>query len=233
MTDKQENKFSMYLASEDILDANNATWAGTPAFVSAKTLYSDVILRIGKARQVQEKETKGVTEDKAQAREAAITKGITIAAATFAFASVTSNNTLKEQVNYSPSDLRLSRDTILVDRLRVIHNAANDYAADLVDFGVQAADLSDLDTLINKYADQVQNPRTAIGERSTATQELEALFVEGDTVLKEQLDKLIEIFKVSAPNFYNQYKSARVIVDLGRGGSSDPDEPEPEPLVES
>lgn len=225
MTDRQENKFSMYLATQSVLDSNNAVWVGTPAIVTAAGEFKSAITLIGKARQTQETETKGVTEDKAQAREAAITKAVSVAAATFAYASVTNNNTLKEQVNYSPSELRGSRDTILADRLRVIFSSASVNAAALVDYGVQATDLAELDTLITAYEDVLQSPRTAIGARSTATQELEELFVQADTILKEQLDKLMEIFRFTAENFYKQYKSARVIIDLGKGGGSDSDEP--------
>lgn len=226
MTDRQENKFSMYLATQAVLDNNNAVWAGTPAFVTAKGALDDAISGISKARQTQEKQTKGVTEDKSVAKEAAITKAVSVAAGTFAYASVTGNNTLKEQVNYSPTELRQSRDTILADRLRVIFNAASDNAAALVDYGIQAGDLTDLDALITAYEDVLEAPRTAIGERANATSELESLFDTADTILKEQLDKLVEIFKASALEFYNQYKSARVIVDLGRR-SADSDEPTP------
>lgn len=230
MTDRQENKFSMYLATQSVCDTHNSVWAGTPAFVTAKAAFDDVIDGISKARQKQEKETKGVTEDKGQAKEAAIVKAVSVAAATFAYASVTNNNTLKQLVNYSPTELRQSRDTILSDRLRVILNAANDHAAALVDYGIQSTDLTELDTLVTAYEDILGAPRTAIGERSTARQELEALFDTGDGILKEQLDKLMEIYRPTALAFYNQYKSARVIIDLGRGGGSsdtDPETPDP------
>jgi hypothetical protein len=216
----------MYLGTQGVCDNHNAVWSGTPAVVSAKTMFDDTIDLISKVRQTQEKETKGVTEDKGQAKEAAIVKAVSVSAATFAYASVTNNNTLKEQVNYSPTELRRSRDTILADRLRVILNAANDNAAALVDYGVQAADLTDLDTLVTAYENILEAPRTAIGERSSARIQLEELFDTADSILKDQLDKLMEIFKSTAPDFYNQYKSARVIVDLGRR-SADSDEPTP------
>ena len=227
MTDRQENKLSMYLATNAVLGANNTTWAGVPAFVISQGLFNDKISAISKARQIQETETTGVTEDKAQAREAAVVKATVVAAGVFAYASFEDNNTLKEQVNYSPSELRRSRDTILADRLRLIFNTANDNAAAILDYGISAADLIELDDLTTAYEELLQSPRQAIGERSTAKQELEQLFTDGDKILKEQIDKLMELYRTTEVTFYNKYKSARVIIDLGKGGGSDPEEPTP------
>lgn len=221
MTDTQENKLSMYLTTEKVVDANNPIWAGMPAFVAAKDAFSDKIMEIGKERQRQEKATTGVTKDKAAAEEAAISKAVSVASATYAYASVVGNNGLKDEVNYSPSELRKSRDTILIDRLRVILNAANTHAADLVDYGIAAADLAELDALVIAFEDQVQNPRAAISERATATGALQALFDETDIILKEQLDKLMEVYRNTSFQFYSQYKKARLIIDLGKGGSAD------------
>ena len=69
--------------------------------------------------------------------------------------------------------------------------------------------------MTDHYADVVENPRQAITNRSRSTKELEAYMAKTDTVLKDQLDKLIVQFRTKSPVFWQQFKSARNIIDLG------------------
>ena len=54
-----------------------------------------------------------------------------------------------------------------------------------------------------------------MAERSAARIALAELFDNADETLKKDLDKLIELVKKDAPQFYNAYYAARVIKDLG------------------
>jgi len=222
MTDIQENKMSMYIAVSSVMDGFNAVWAGTPAYVTAAGAYNGKLDEIRATRLVQEGDTTGVAADKAQAREAAVAGAIMIAAAVQAYASVEGNNTLGGLVDYSASDLRRSRDTVLSDRLDVIHDAANDNLAALTDYGVVGADLTAFEALIAAYNDQVQDPRTAIGGRAAATAHLVDLFTETDDILKNRLDNLTELYRATGPEFYAKYGNARKIIDLGRRSSGEP-----------
>lgn len=226
MTDKQENKLSMYLALRTVLDNNNAAWVALVAYGNAVTAFKAKIDSIQAARQVQEGATTGVTIDKTEAKMAAIAVGLEIQAAVFAFASVTNNNTLKEQMSYAPNELEYVRDTILYDRLMLIHGKADDNVASLGDYGVDATDISDYKDLIDVYNSLIQSPRVAIGNRKMATDFLPVGFAGADAVLKGQLDPLTETLKSSQTVFYNQYWNARTIVDLHGGGGGD-EEPTP------
>jgi len=160
---------------------------------------------------------------------------VEIAAAVFAYASKINDNELKQKVNYTPSDLRNSRDTILKDICQTIHNEANAVVANLADYGKTPADLAQQQQEIDDFAAILAKPRTAIGTRATATTRLVALFQQGDDLLKNQLDKLMVNYQTSEPKFHNQYQNARIIIDLGRrGGNDEPEQPqEPEiPPVE-
>ncbi|PCH92464.1 MAG: hypothetical protein COB85_08110, partial [Bacteroidetes bacterium] len=100
----------------------------------------------------------------------------------------------------------------------LIHDEANTVVANLGDYGIAAAELTDLQGKIDDYEAIVASPRNAITDRSTATAELENLFNKGDDVLNNKLDKLLNQFTQSNPEFTTQYASSRKILDMG--GSS-------------
>ena len=230
MTDKQENKRSMYIAVQKVCNANNSVWSGLPAFVTAFGEYETTIADIDTQRQIQEGKTTGITENKQKEEDEMIQITLEIAAAVYAYASKINDNELRDKVSYSPSDLRNSRDTILKDICQVIHDEANNVIANLADYGKTPADLTQQQSEIDDYAAILAKPRTAIGTRATATSKLVELFQQGDDLLKNQLDKLMVNYQTSEPKFYSQYQNARIIVDLGRRSrGNDDDEPETPP----
>lgn len=229
MTDPQENKLSMYMSVQTVVNKNNTVWSGLPAFVTAFGEFEGVIQSIQDTRLVQEGDITGVPKDKAQAKEAAIQKALEVSTAVYAYAAKNNNNTLKAKVDYAPSELRRSRDTVLLDRLQVIHDEANNILGDLGDYGIDASDLTDLQALNDAYETLVQEPRAALTNQSEATAALVGLFKQGDALLNEQLDKLMEQFKEDDRKFYRQYFNTRIIIDLGRRGTAGEAEPEVPP----
>ncbi|MCB0375706.1 MAG: hypothetical protein KDD04_07285, partial [Sinomicrobium sp.] len=159
MTDKQENKRSMYLAVQNVCNAANSIWSVMPAFLQAFTDFETTLADIDLQARIQEGKTTGITQNKQQEEDQMIQTTVEIAAAVYAYAAVTGNNALKERVNYSPSQLRLSRDTTLRDICQNIHDAANTVIAGLADYGKTPADLDQLQQQINDYAAILAQPR--------------------------------------------------------------------------
>jgi len=215
MKNSQENKLSMYFAVQKVCSDNNGVWNGLPAFVSAFSAFEDVIQGIQDQRVIQEKDTKGVTQDKGSAEDELIDQALKVSTSVHAYATEINDNTLREKINYSPSDLKIARDTILIDMCQLIHDEANNVVTNLADYGVTPAELTDLQGKIDDYEAIVAGPRNAITDRSTATIELENLFITGDDILTNKLDKLITQFKQSDPEFTTQYANSRKIIDMG------------------
>ncbi len=222
MTDNQENKLSMGLVVQNVVNSNNEIWRELIAFVNAFSDFEEIITEILSNRVVQEADTKGVTLDKQRAEEILIAKTLMVSAGTYAYAVDNNNDTLREKINYSPSSLRKARDTILRDMCQLIHDEVKKEIGNLEEYGILPADLTDLQNKINLYYNAISEPREAITDRKTATQELVILFGRVDDVLKERMDKLMIMFRDSHPLFYRQYVNARMIVDLGES----PEEPE-------
>jgi len=94
--------------------------------------------------------------------------------------------------------------------------------ASLADYGVLPADLAELNVLIDAFVNLIPAPRIAITARKGATTGLATFIKDADSVLKERLDKLMQLFKVSALEFYTHYFNARIIVGNKGGNASDP-----------
>lgn len=215
MTDRQENKYSMYLAVQKACNNNSSIWSGFVALANAFSDFEAIMQQIEDARLIQEGNITGVAENKQKEEDEMIDKTIEVASAVFAYASDIGDNELRVKVGYSPSKLRRSRDTILKDRCQLVHDEANNVVAALGDYGIVAADLTDLQNEINDYTDIIAMPRTAIGTRATATAQLVIFFRQGDGILKNRVDKLMEKYPKVEKVFYRSYHNARVIVDLG------------------
>lgn len=215
MNDKQENKVSMFLVVDKVLTKFAADWAGNVAFAAAVAVFRALLGEIMTKVEVQETAYTGVTKDKKTARLAMKDSAMLVSGAVIAYASTVGNETLKKAVSFSASSIMQGRDTVAAQRARVIHDQANGVVALLADFGVTATVLSDYMDLIEAFEAMIPAPRVAIVMKKGAGQSLQLLIGNVLVVLKDQLDKLMPQFKVSAPEFYEAYFDARIIVDTG------------------
>ncbi len=122
---------------------------------------------------------------------------------------------LRQEVDYSESDLIRSSDSDLEARCTLIKEKAAAHAAALVTYGVTAGMLTALGTALTDYHSVISGPRSAEAVKKQQTAEIELLFKSTDHILKGQLDQLIVLFESTSPEFYGEYKNARIIVDLG------------------
>ena len=175
--------------------------------------------------EVQERQLGGIAQNKSELKAQMVDQALAVAQATFALATDTGDTVLRGAVDYSRSDLLEGRDTVVGQRCQGVHAAANGVAAALVAYGVVAADLVALQAAIDAYVVAVSAPRTAITIRKGATEAIATLVREGLGILNDRMDKLMPEFEASAPNFYQEYFDARIIVDLG--GPEEEEEPVP------
>lgn len=215
MTDHQENKFSAYLALK-IIFSNFAsvfeTIAEFKAYIALFGVYIEDILGL---RSVQEIDNKGVVLNKEAIAVTLIDTAIKVKNAAVAHAIFTKNVKLQKKVDYNDSDLKSCRDTILNDKVTVLYNAVWPFRAELTRLLITEADITALTTLRLQYLAATAEPRVAIVETSSATGSLLRKFRETDKLLRTQIDPTIRMFENVSFDFVDQYKRARIIVDLG------------------
>jgi hypothetical protein len=94
-----------------------------------------------------------------------------------------------------------------------ILDLAQGQAATLGTYGIDAAELAAVKTAIEAFQAVIAKPLGTIGARKQKTTNLKQLFAGLDSVLYDKLDKLIVLFKVSAPDFYGEYRTARNFIN--------------------
>ena len=213
MNATQEAKLNMYRATQQHCEDNAAIVATVPAFSTAFNSFKSKVAAIIATVQQEDLVTKGVTIDKSEAKKTLCQLAADIAAPIFAFASSTNDNKLKQEVNFSYSDLFKSKDDQLAPRCQNIHDAGTSNLAALAPYGITAATLTTFQTTIDNYQTKVPTPRNAAALKVTIRTNLRNLIKETDKVLKEQMDKTAVGFKTSNPDFVRTYKANRVIID--------------------
>ena len=75
--------------------------------------------------------------------------------------------------------------------------------------------LDDLKSQIAAYDAATKQVSSGMAERVGARTAVSDLFIQADQILKDELDRMMQFFRVGAPEFYNDYRAARVIKDIG------------------
>lgn len=213
MTKDQEDKLNMYETVDGVLQGNDTVWTGNSEFSDAVDDLEDDIEKIGDLAQQQMEDITGITEDKHEARIALEEQIIAVASIIVFWASRGGGRGIVNKVNFGRSELSKARDNEITGMAEQVHEVAADNAAVLVPFGLTPAMITALADAITEYNKHISKPREALTETSAATEQLPPVFRDTDKILEEQLDKGMELFKVSEPDFYTQYFNARIIVN--------------------
>lgn len=213
MDPKMESKLKMYLAVQKYGDENPITVELAPAFHSAFITFKSKVAEISDTAQQLAELTKGITQNKSEAKKTLCKVAADLAAPILAYASKTENHTLKEQVNFSYTDLYKAKDDELPKFVKNIHKAGSEHLPKLAKYGVTPPVLVLFETAINTYENIIPDPGNAAVTRKTLRLNLKELFVETDFILKEQMDKFITVLKSSSPGFVSNYKGCRVFLD--------------------
>jgi hypothetical protein len=138
-----------------------------------------------------------------------------------------SNNTLAEQFHVSENQLENIKDDTIVGFCQMRYGLVNDNLAAMVDYGIEASIMSTWSDSITDYEEVLVDPRTATITRKQKTANLKLLFKETSQLVNLTLDLLMLPLKVSDPEVYGIYQSARIIIDRKghKGGNNVPKPP--------
>ncbi len=185
----------------------------SPAFVEGFTEFTGVIDGIRANAPLSGAVLTGITQDKRVSKLGLCKICAPLAGFGFAYAAKTKNNTLKAAFDFSENQLKRIKDGEIAARCQAIHDLLLENRGALEPYGVTTAKLTELQNAINDYTATAPKPRTAVTNRSTIKANLRAQFARADEILEDQMDKTIENFTETAPDFVTAYKKARVIVD--------------------
>lgn len=213
MTIKHEAKLNAYNTVEDYCTERNAIVATSPAFQATFNTFRAKKSALVTSFELEAQALKGIAMDKKQAKQLLATQFADVAALVYAFAFNAKNNTLKEAVNFSFTDLNRMKDDEINKVCANIRKAAWDNLVSLADYGVDEALIGSMDEILDNYQANTTGPRTAITNRRNYNTVIAEQIKEIDALLKNSLDKIAVKFKKNHPDFYRTYTYNRVIVD--------------------
>lgn len=206
----------MYLSTEKTLEENAAFFISVPAIGTCHEEFNVIIERIKVLGQTQETKN-GFAKSRTTALNNLGDAAHEIAGAVHAFAVETGDETLAARVNFSRTAITAGRDSSVLSRCREIQTAASQNLAALTDYPITATDVNGLKKKADAFEKLQVKPRQGTAVSKAATSQLPGLFRKATTLLNGRLDRLMVRFKKSNPDFYNEYQTARAIVD-NRGG---------------
>jgi hypothetical protein len=220
-------KFSSRLNTVTVLIAlflkpeNEGYWKTVPALVRALNELqelADDIIAAGEAQQGRV----GPAADRRRALQLLGDEAHAIASAVHAFAADTGDDSLALRTDLSRTAVTKGGNAAVVARCKAIHEAASDNADELKDYLVTTGDLTSLKKRIDGFDALKTKPREKIATSSAATKRLPKLFRQVNTLLTSRLDKLMVKLKAAQPNFYEEYRASRVVVNTaGRAAKKD------------
>ncbi|MDQ6809189.1 MAG: hypothetical protein M3Z64_07170 [Verrucomicrobiota bacterium] len=225
MNTAQDNRVTMFKTVDAFLDENETVWSGMPAFVTAHQALEDGLKAIDDAAGKQETPTTGAAAEKGSDRENLEDIAFMMSEALGVLGHTMDDKQLLALVAVTPSSLHSMGDEALATRALAIHKEATTRFADLAGLNVTQANVDDLKAKLDAFNASKEKPRTAVAGRAAQTAAMPDLIREVSGLLRNNLDRAINLFRLSNPDFVAGYRTARVIVDRGGGQKPAPTTP--------
>jgi hypothetical protein len=231
---KQQSHLKMLITTRDVLDSFKTLWSDIVAFVTARADFGAAIASIQQQELKQTATTGGGTLDKHAARVAMCNAAAIVGGAVAAYADKQGDNELFAKVDFSAPDLQHQTEQDCAANCQAILDAATANITALTAAKSAAqSDLDDLEKKIDAFNTALTRPRQIRTNIKGATDQIPVLITAADRIAERQLDRLMERFKATNPDFYSAYRVARVIVDAGgRPGTTTPPTPPPTPAAQ-
>lgn len=210
----------MYQMVSDIISDYPSAWSGIPKFATTFTTFSAKFESLKVLAEKERAYVVGVKDSRDSLREETAENAIQISSALVALAAETKDIELLSLMRITKVQLlnRSHADTvILLDRI-LIH--AQQYSTDLVEYGVTQELLNKLILLRDELVVKILSPRKAILKRKDTIVQIATLSSEIDLLLKNSLDKMVNVLRTDNIQFYNEYFNSRMVLSYGNNSGS-------------
>jgi hypothetical protein len=207
MTKRQNQKLAMYLAVIKALEQMEAEGKALPSTESMHAAFRQLVAGIQEVVQERITGRMQATYLRRNARKLLEAELYTVIKGLAAWAAEQQRPEITMELERSRSRLRDERHVFLARIAAETLRLARSVEADLSRYGV--GQLADLDTALQGYEVLLAAPRAAINQRQERTKRLRQLFQQADTLLREQLDRVMET-RFGTPH-YSVYRSARLV----------------------
>jgi multidrug efflux pump subunit AcrA (membrane-fusion protein) len=213
------------------INKNQSIWSDNKAVADTMSKINAALGTVDVKAQAQETPILGEEELKVLTRHDYEDEIMRISGQIGSMASKAGDMVTAGQVEFTLAQLdKMSADDLERTGKRVSGLATANLAA-LADFNITQTDVKGLDDMTAQFDKVKTGPRTAIAKRAGQTKTLPPAVKSVISLLRNNLDKEMLMFKKSNPEFYAGYLSARVILDRVRHKTGTPPAPAPAPTA--
>jgi len=188
--------------------------AGIPALALLAAAFGDLLDEIDATTLKTEAIKIGMRKNKKNNKLALGIIGSKVANALFAYGVAIGDLELSYEANYPLYKLKRMKDIKLVSVCRDILLLGQTNKTELADYGILPADLTNLDAAITVFDAIITASQEEIDEHKNLLEQVDVLVVEGLSLLKMKMDKVVRVAADANPEFAQLYFKARAIDDF-------------------
>jgi len=208
MKSNMHSKSSMIVVTRDYLNQNTSITNTITQFAALFAVFVIGVTQFLSLRELYTADRKGFRKNKEALKADLILKLCDIARRIVAYAKITGNPVLLAEVNYDEKKLGKVRDSNLRDIAQIVYTRGNTNLVALASYGVTPALLSAFKTAIDTYT--TAQPKTALARKDRKIMNMQMRTSLKDLYSQlDKLDSLVDLVKITQPQFYNGYLEAR------------------------
>jgi hypothetical protein len=211
MNKGQNQTMKMFQLTSEYLDGiDSAILDGLPGFQGFKTEFNNNRGKLRAQYELQSRTITGYALGKKEIRMDMTDQAVDISNKIVAYATITNNTELIDDMHYTTNGLRKAKDNECIVKCLNIHNKAVSLLTELGDYDVTALMLTTFQTTINKFDSSLVKPQTQINTVKLATAEINSLF-NASSQLLNKMDRLVLVLKNTQPDFVKGYFESRAL----------------------
>jgi hypothetical protein len=217
------SRLRMLDSTDSVLKENTNEFNHDAGMVNAYEKFTELRSEIQEEILIQSGARMGLSNEKEFVRGELITQLLIAAGALHAYAEKNRDAVLLEMSNITQGECNNMGAVKLHTRAKVLAEAIADLNLDEV--GFTQTEMDELNSCIANFQHAMKGPREGIVTQSSATKRIAELLREASQLLRKRVDMLMRKYKRTHIRFYNEYKSARKIVDTGVKPKGEADTP--------
>lgn len=210
------SKLKMYESVHTVFNEYASSWQQIPAFENAVNNFNNTLELLRSRIEEQAKTTQGVTLKRKLRLEDLYSRMLPVQHALYLLGRSIQETGLQVRNEVSASELRKWSMGEFASRCTQLIGDIDSFGADLGAYGITQQTLDELVSMLQGIDELSNSTRQAIIKRKGITQEILKIEQDLNKLLRVELDRMMELFKESDPEFYRDFQNARIVIDYGR-----------------
>ncbi|MEN9440515.1 MAG: hypothetical protein RLZ33_591 [Bacteroidota bacterium] len=213
----------MYDAVRQTFDKHQAVWSENQALVLGVEQFNALFEDLNTASVKQANIVAGIVSERDAFISELVKKAMILRDGLVVYAYETKRYDIAEKLKFTAVKLAKMTRLELSIRMATIYELVTENEAEVAAYGVSSDKILAFMDLYEEFQDQLVAVRMGIVERKFLTARIEKLKKEINDLFKNKLDILARLISVEQPEFFADYKSARIVIEKKNAAKQPPE----------